>query len=254
MDRPSRLHDRLNAAEELEAILENLPSEKSEIVSFLNSFSYRLMLIEKELEQKIDYWFADGQFLCIMHNIFSNRKISRLSFDFSSAAHRVFCFCRENRLRVAFIGGTADEVTAAIEYLQDAYKGMEICFYASGYFNDERIDALHNSIIESRPDVVVTGLGTPKQEFFAAKLCEAADTRTDGKAMLIFTCGAFISQTASSGDYYPEWVKRYNLRWLYRAILEPHVRIRLLKDYPAFMVLFVREEFLLWLRRTKRLT
>lgn len=45
-----------------------------------------------------------------------------------------------------------------------------------------------------------------------------------------FTCGEFIHQLAMNKiNYYPAWINKYNLRFLYRMYKEPHTRKRYLK-------------------------
>jgi N-acetylglucosaminyldiphosphoundecaprenol N-acetyl-beta-D-mannosaminyltransferase len=88
-------------------------------------------------------------------------------------------------------------------------------------------------INEERVDIVVLGLGTPLQERTALDLAR----RTTGRFFV--TCGGFISQTAARGDYYHSWVKALGLRALQRIILEPHVRKRVIKDYPIFVARYL---------------
>ncbi|NJO34267.1 MAG: hypothetical protein HC869_15170 [Rhodospirillales bacterium] len=36
-----------------------------------------------------------------------------------------------------------------------------------------------------------------------------------------FTCGGFLDQYSIGKQYYPTWIDRLELRWLYRLIMEP---------------------------------
>jgi N-acetylglucosaminyldiphosphoundecaprenol N-acetyl-beta-D-mannosaminyltransferase len=57
-----------------------------------------------------------------------------------------------------------------------------------------------------------------------------------------FTCGGFIHQTARDEiDYYPAWINRWNLRFLYRMYREPHTRMRYLKAGIVFPIKFLLE-------------
>ena len=57
-----------------------------------------------------------------------------------------------------------------------------------------------------------------------------------------FTCGGFIHQTAKDEiDYYPGWVDRMNLRFLYRMYKEKHTRKRYLQAALLFPARFIAE-------------
>ena len=77
---------------------------------------------------------------------------------------------------------------------------------------------------------VICGMGTPHQESFGLLLKNAK-----GSIKQIYTCGGFLHQSSESIEYYPKWINRLNLRWLYRAIKEDYVLKRLLVQYPQFL-------------------
>ena len=52
--------------------------------------------------------------------------------------------------------------------------------------------------------------------------------RAQGFSGLGFTCGGFLDQLAESQHYYPAWIDKADLRWLYRLCKEPR---RLLRRY-----------------------
>ena len=106
----------------------------------------------------------------------------------------------------------------------------------SGYFeSDEACSETLRSLAGSSFDFVVIGMGAVMQENAASALVES------GYAGRVYTCGGFIHQTAmSGGEYYPDWVDRYNLRFAYRMFKEPATVRRYLIDYPrAFGMLIL---------------
>ena len=57
-----------------------------------------------------------------------------------------------------------------------------------------------------------------------------------------FTCGGFIHQTSKNEiDYYPAWVDKTNLRFVYRMWKEPHTRKRFLIAGLLFPAKFIAE-------------
>ena len=58
-----------------------------------------------------------------------------------------------------------------------------------------------------------------------------------------FTCGGFIHQTSRNEiDYYPTWVDKTNLRFVYRMWKEPHTRKRYVTAGLLFPVRFIAEK------------
>lgn len=79
-------------------------------------------------------------------------------------------------------------------------------------------------------------MGILMQERFLLKVKEA------GFKGIGFTCGGFIHQTAKNEiDYYPEWVNRMNVRFVYRMYKEPHTRKRYLQAALVFPARFICE-------------
>ncbi|EHR8642243.1 TPA: WecB/TagA/CpsF family glycosyltransferase, partial [Escherichia coli] len=199
-------------------------------ISFLNPYSYPLISRNKKIIKGFDYWFADGLTLCIVTNLFREKSdiIKRGSFDFSSLAGICFDYLQTHSLSVAIIGGSNDEIHQACEYFSIRYPSLKICFKHHGYIDIDKCDHIINELKKSEVQALIVGMGTPKQEEFILKVEKHIIS-----CKLFLTCGGFISQTASSGDYYHPLIKRLGLRWLQRAVLHKHVRRRLLLNYPC---------------------
>ena len=92
-------------------------------------------------------------------------------------------------------------------------------------------------IVSLHPDILIIGMGIIKQEQFLSKVRDA------GYQGIGFTCGGFIHQTAQDkAGYYPNWVDKYGLRFIYRMYKEPHTRKRYGKAAFVFPVKFVWEK------------
>lgn len=65
-----------------------------------------------------------------------------------------------------------------------------------------------------------------------------------------FTCGGFIHQTANNEiEYYPLWIDRMNLRFVYRMYKEKHTRKRYVQAALLFLHAFVGETNLFMVQR-----
>ncbi|CAM3836172.1 MULTISPECIES: WecB/TagA/CpsF family glycosyltransferase [Pseudoalteromonas] len=211
---------------------------RSIAVTFVNPFSYSLLSKNARLLSGLDVIFSDGSLHTKLHNTFNQNKIQRLSFDFSSIAVDVLRFANQTGKRIAFIGAKPTLVDVAVKNYVSMFPDLNVVYKHHGYVNDA---ALKSQVIadlnQQQPEIIVCGMGTPKQDEFIVELKNALDTPA-----LLFTCGGFIEQSAIKADYYHPLVKKLGLRWLQRAVLHKHVRQRLVREYPKFVVSYLRAQ------------
>lgn len=224
---------KLKNSQYLKQILIN--NDQTNLITFLNPFSYNVFLENAELIDEFDVFFADGGLLVKLHNLFYTASIDRVSFDFSSIASDVLQYANDNEIKIAFVGAKEDELRNALKNLIKLYPNLSIVYSRNGYFNDEGeyrkcIADLKNIKI----DILLIGMGSPYQEKLAVRIKQKGL-----EIRLVFTCGGFLTQTSIKADYYHQFIKKYGLRWLQRAIMHNHVRKRLIKDYPVFVVKYI---------------
>ncbi len=207
--------------------------------TFLNPVSYLDALKHKELFGRFDGIFADGSLLVSAIRMCYGTTVSRRSFDMTSLAPELMEYaCKEGK-SIYIVASAQEQVEKAVDIFREKYKGITIMGYRNGYFADEEereVEARH--IVELNPNFLIVGMGAIKQEQFLLKVKDA------GYRGIGFTCGGFIHQTARNMiDYYPAWMDRMNLRFVYRMWKEPHTRKRYLKAGLIFPVRFVWERF-----------
>jgi len=113
-------------------------------------------------------------------------------------------------------------------------------FSAVAEHSSQLAEQVVSDINDSGAEYVVCGLGTPKQDHFA----QFVKTRLNKQVKRVYTCGGFLHQSADSFDYYPEWIKKTGMRWLYRVYKEPQkVLGRLLRSYPLFIFSLASDRF-----------
>lgn len=213
-------------------------SDSPLIATFVNPFSYQLLVNRVDLCSRFNLILSDGALHTKLHNTFCKNKINRVSFDLSSIAKDVLQRASETGLKVAFIGGKQSHIDILEERLSDLFPGLNVCYARNGYMDIEEKKSCIKNLKSQSPDIVIVGMGTPLQEEF---LISCLDSNINAKEF--YTCGGFIEQTATKGDYYYPIVKKLGIRWLQRAVMHSHVRKRLLVDYPRFVFNYLKEHF-----------
>ena len=213
--------------------------EKRRIYTFLNPVSYLDALQHQDMFAQFDGIFADGSLLVKAIRLLYGKHITRRSFDMTSLAPRVLEYARTNKKSIYIVASKQEQVEAAVSILQKNHLGVNLVGYRNGYFADEKeMDMEAKHIVALNPDFLIVGMKTIIQEKFLLKVKGA------GYQGIGFTCGGFIHQTAKNGnDFYPAWVDRMNLRFLYRMWKEPHTRKRYLVAGIVFPVRFIWERF-----------
>lgn len=207
------------------------------VYTFLNPVSYLDALKNKPLFGQFDGLFADGSILVKAIRLLYGRKVTRRSFDMTSVAPELLEYAVRTGKSVYIVASRQEQVEKAVSIFRDRYHGINIIGFRNGYFDNEGeqdVEAKH--IVELNPDYLIVGMGAVMQEKFLLKVKDA------GYCGIGFTCGGFIHQTSKDQiDYYPAWVDKMNLRFLYRMYKEPHTRMRYLKAGVLFPLAFLKE-------------
>ena len=133
---------------------------------------------------------------------------------------------------------TATDIRAACRAsLESRFAGLTIAGTSSprvgspaNWAEVERIAAS----IEGDPDIVLVGLGSPKQEFLIQKL------RQRFPKTWFMGVGITFSFVAGEVARAPEWMQRAGVEWVHRMVQDPGrlVRRYLIEDLPFAGVLF----------------
>jgi N-acetylglucosaminyldiphosphoundecaprenol N-acetyl-beta-D-mannosaminyltransferase len=138
---------------------------------------------------------------------------------------------------VFLVGGEPGVPEAAGRALVERFPGLRIAGTDSPPFGFEKdpqqLAALVDRIAAARPDLVLVGLGFPKQERLIARLRPLLP----GAWML--GCGAGIPFAAGQFRRAPAFLQRIGAEWLHRLLLEPRrlARRYLLHDLPFAILL-----------------
>ena len=211
--------------------------EKGKIYTFLNPVSYLTALKEKNLFDKFDGIFADGFWLVSAILCLYGRKVTRRSFDMIGIAPILFNYAADKGKSIYFWGAEQNEIEKAVNIFKAHYPKMNVAGFRNGFFNsEEEIEEEVQRVVRLQPDYLIVSMGIRKQEEMLVRVHSA------GYEGVGFTCGGFLRQTAKKNiDYYPAWINRWNLRFVYRMVKEKHTRSRYITATFKFPLRFLKE-------------
>jgi N-acetylglucosaminyldiphosphoundecaprenol N-acetyl-beta-D-mannosaminyltransferase len=147
------------------------------------------------------------------------------------------------RLSVFLLGAAPGVADRAARCIEERWPNVSVVGTYSpplGFERDERAnDEIVQRVNAARPDVLILGLGAPKQELWIAKHHRRLEAKT---ALCI---GATIDFLAGEKARAPRWMQCCGLEWLHRLTSEPK---RLFKRYAHDARVFPRLVWNEWRR------
>lgn len=141
---------------------------------------------------------------------------------------------KDESLKVYLIGSTNDVLSTISEDLSS--KEIEHQSYSPPFLAIDEFDfeAQAEMINQFQPDIVLVGLGCPKQEIWMNRM-------DDKISAPMFGLGGAFQLYAGIDSRAPKWMRNVGLEWFYRLLLEPG---RLLKRYLVtnsyFVIVFLK--------------
>ena len=138
-----------------------------------------------------------------------------------------------------FYGGAPGIADRMSENLRRRYPALKIVGTCAPPFRDltpqEEMETAQ-MINQTRPDIVWVGLGTPKQDFWMARM------RPFLEAPVLIAVGAAFDLHSGRIRQAPHWMRHAGLEWLFRLMMEPR---RLWRRYlfgnPRFIYLIFKQ-------------
>ncbi|HLV31544.1 MAG TPA: WecB/TagA/CpsF family glycosyltransferase [Chitinispirillaceae bacterium] len=215
-------------------IIEEFSIKPTGVYTFINAYSF-LKLKSFSAVDQLNGIYLDGILLVWLLRLFGY-KINRFSFDMTSIAPTIFNYATVNNKSICFVGSTEENLNKATENIKKIFPKLNICSTHNGYFlNDLKMKEYICKLSNINPDIVIVGMGTPKQEKFLIELVNG------GWKGVGYTCGGFYHQTAQKINYYPKIFDKFHIRWLYRIYKEPRLITRYIIMYPLGLVQFCFE-------------
>lgn len=161
----------------------------------------------------------------------------------SDLVPRLFASTQQHGPLTAYLLGAAPGVAEkAAANIQKAWPQVQVvgCYSPPLGFEKrpEETEAILRRISDCQPDVLVVGLGAPKQECWVHANRERIESR------VALCVGATIDFLANERRRAPRWMQRVGLEWLHRMMSEPRRLVkRYAKDAWVFPQLVLRQMF-----------
>jgi len=216
----------LDQEEEQQLLVELAQSSSAKVVGFVNAHAMNSIAENTgffDALMKADVLLRDGSGMALLYRY--RGLVHGNNMNGTDLIPKIIAAFKGRR--VAFWGTEEPYLTAAAERSAETF-GVQVASCHHGFEEPERYLQLANEI---RPDLIVLGMGMPKQERVAALIREA------GLPVVVVCGGAILDFLGKKVQRAPQWIRKLGFEWLYRLLLEPK---RLFKRYvignPAFML------------------
>lgn len=207
-----------------------------EIIMYANNNSW----YEKTLKDA-DYIIPDGIGIILASKLFQTPLKERLpGFELME---ELLHLANQMEYSIYFLGTKPGVIELTVKEILKVYPKINVSGYHHGYFQEDECKIIEE-IKGKKPDIVLVGLGYPKQEKWIAENLHQFD-----KGIFIGLGGCF-NIWAGVTKRAPEVWRKSNLEWFYRIIKEP-VRLRRAMAIPKFLfIVATNSSFkkMLWLK------
>ena len=160
-----------------------------------------------------DLVYADG-----LGVVWAAQWLRRARLHKLTGADWVGAFCRraeQHGWRVYILAGAPGVAQQARIRLRRAYPALDIVGVGDGFFAHKDEEEVLQEIARLRPDILLVGMGVPKQEKWIAY-------HRDGLAVKIcWGVGALFDYVAGIEPRAPRWMRNLGLEWLWRMGVDP---------------------------------
>ncbi len=133
-----------------------------------------------------------------------------------------------------FFGGAPGVAEKAAENMEKKYPGLKIVGIADGYFDEEKEKKIKAEINEKKPDLLLVGIGFPKQEKWIANNIKSLNVKC------AVGVGGSFDVMSGSVKRAPKIFIKFGLEWFYRLITQPSRFVRMLQ-LPLFMLTVIKK-------------
>ena len=206
------------------------------LLSYLNPYAYSIAKSDQDYALNLgrfDLVVCDGIGIQTAVEAVFKRTTPILTPDFSGIGHEYLQLGASHKMHLCLVGSEIAVVENAATKIKDDFPGFDKISAFSGY--GKAPDLAKRFILESRPGLVLAGLGMGRQESY---LLDLVDSGWQGIGICV---GGFFDKLAKPHLDYPKWTERTRLRFLGRLMREPRrLSKRYFIDYQTFIGMYLK--------------
>lgn len=216
-----------------------LESQQRGWISYVNvhtiHLAYSIGWFKKYLQDSV-LTYCDGQGVRIGGALLGKSIKERIVF--SDWIYDVCTIANQKRAGIYLLGAEINVLEKTKANLLKSYPSLKISGSHHGYFTSQESSTIVQLINRAGADILIVGMGMPKQEQWILENYEQLQPR------LILNAGSCFDFLAGTKKRCPPWMGKIGLEWLYRLMLEPR---RLWRRYlignPLFIWRILRRRF-----------
>jgi N-acetylglucosaminyldiphosphoundecaprenol N-acetyl-beta-D-mannosaminyltransferase len=204
----------------------------------------------REFYSRVHWTYLDGMPLVALGRLYGyplQREQRVTNVDWMGP---LMALAAESGWRVFNLGSARQVAEEGAAKLRKLYPGLQI-EVSDGFFDASRGSAENEALVERinayRPDLLMVGMGMPRQEFWTQENFARLDAH-----VILSSAGAAFEYIAGAAPTPPRWAGRIGLEWIFRLAHEPrrlfgryliepwYILLLLLLDYPRCLLGMMR--------------
>ena len=165
-----------------------------------------------EFYQRCDECYLDGTPLRTILAGMGVATTAELRFSLMDRFEDLLAQASHHNWSIYYLGSSAEVVAGARELLRATHPDLRITLHEGYAVDTARVCDAINAL---RPDLLMVGMGMPRQEHWLNENLPALDVGTAMQA------GATLDYYVGAQARPPRWLSRIGLAWLYRLVHDP---------------------------------
>lgn len=211
----------------LDIVNYSLDHSNRTLLTYLNQHCFNIYSSNKKYKNLIDNKFlvyADGAGIKFALRFIMGKKY--ICFNATDLNEKIMEILLKRKIKFFILGGNFNQK----ELIDKFNRSESFVGYNSGFFLDNEFENVIEKIRTAKPDVIIIGMGVPKQEIVAEKLSRSIN------ASLFICVGNFFEFYFGTVKRIPVHFRNKGIEWIYRLFHEPR---RLWKRYLIGIPLFI---------------